>query len=177
MQPASAAVSTHAHTRVHTQSSAAFSWDPCPASLPWARTPHRLHPPPRGGPLGPRASRPCNQRCRRERGGEGSPQPCWAGPGPSAAPPSTTHLPGTPSPVVINPGTPQAQPPCAAAPGGLSLQDALGGFLLRDLLQAVAGGLVGPGRRVQGSGWASIPASWAPGVGLCVKLCTCVAWR
>lgn len=176
--------SEHAYTGAQTEprASGAASWDPRPAP-PWLAVPGHLRPLLWGGPKRPGAGRPCNQGCHRERGGEGSPQPCWAGPGPSAAPPSTAHLPSTPPPpqtVAVNPRTPQALPLCAAALSRARLQDALGGFLLRDLLQAMAGGLVGPGRGPPGGGWAGDPLTADPsisGLNLCVQLCTCMAWK
>lgn len=87
----------HARTQANTQSPEPRKPPPGTLALPppWAGVPGRLQPPPLlwGGPSGPGAGRSCNQGCCWERGGEGSPQPCWAGPGPSAAPLSTAQHP------------------------------------------------------------------------------------
>lgn len=183
MQPASAAVSTH--TQAHTRS-------PEPLKLPPGTLALSLHGQGTlatsdrccgGGQRGQGLADHVTRAATRERGGEGSPQSCWAGPGPSAAPPSTAHLPSTPPPpqtVAVNPRIPRALPLCAAALSRARLQDALGGFLLRDLLQAMAGGLVGPGRGPRGGGRAGDPLTSDPstsGLNLRVQLCTCVAWK
>lgn len=147
--------SEHAHARTHThrrthgaRASEASSQDPRPAPPPHgqgspAASSCRLRGPQRGQRLADHVTRAATGRGAR-RGREppallGRPRPLRGSP---------FHCPPAQRPAPrrwrLTPGAPKPSVRVWQPRVGLSFQDALGGFLLRDLLQAVAGGLVGP---------------------------------